>query len=272
MLRVRATRRPKWWRFLHPLMAIIPLVIGPVRSKADASMDAAERLLAAYPDHLRGIEGNALVWRDGTRMRIDDGRGPKEFAALISDPDLKDMFSMPYFAGSGGNPPSRDADPGRARNHEFFARMYGDCRRGEVEKHLVEITWLPRKAPRRIKVTSVNGVAEKLAAVSRELDELPASFDVFLTPPAGTYICRPIAGTDLRSAHGYGIAIDIATRRADYWRWSRPHADGILSYRNAIPMEIVSIFEKHGFIWGGRWYHFDTMHFEYRPELIQPAP
>ena len=32
-------------------------------------------------------------------------------------------------------------------------------------------------------------------------------------------------------------------------------------------MEIVRIFEKHGFIWGGRWYHYDTMHFEYRPEL-----
>ena len=28
------------------------------------------------------------------------------------------------------------------------------------------------------------------------------------------------------------------------------------------------IFEKHGFIWGGRWYHYDTMHFEYRPELV----
>ncbi|MDP3291618.1 MAG: M15 family metallopeptidase, partial [Sulfuricurvum sp.] len=24
----------------------------------------------------------------------------------------------------------------------------------------------------------------------------------------------------------------------------------------------------HGFIWGGRWYHYDTMHFEYRPELL----
>ncbi len=33
-------------------------------------------------------------------------------------------------------------------------------------------------------------------------------------------------------------------------------------------MEIVRIFEKHGFIWGGRWYHYDTMHFEYRPELV----
>ena len=40
------------------------------------------------------------------------------------------------------------------------------------------------------------------------------------------------------------------------------------AYKNRIPMEIVRIFEKHGFIWGGRWSHYDTMHFEYRPELL----
>jgi hypothetical protein len=26
---------------------------------------------------------------------------------------------------------------------------------------------------------------------------------------------------------------------------------------------VAWIFEKHGFIWGGEWYHYDTMHFEY---------
>ena len=41
---------------------------------------------------------------------------------------------------------------------------------------------------------------------------------------------------------------------------------------NQIPIQIVRIFEKHGFIWGGFWYHFDTMHFEYRPELLPNRP
>jgi D-alanyl-D-alanine carboxypeptidase len=39
-------------------------------------------------------------------------------------------------------------------------------------------------------------------------------------------------------------------------------------HRNRLPFDIVQIFEKHGFIWGGKWGHFDTMHFEYRPELL----
>ena len=34
------------------------------------------------------------------------------------------------------------------------------------------------------------------------------------------------------------------------------------------PREIVTAFEKQGFIWGGKWAHFDILHFEYRPELI----
>ena len=33
----------------------------------------------------------------------------------------------------------------------------------------------------------------------------------------------------------------------------------------------VDAFEAEGFIWGGRWYHFDSLHFEYRPELIALA-
>ncbi|MDD9945395.1 MAG: M15 family metallopeptidase [Myxococcales bacterium] len=38
-----------------------------------------------------------------------------------------------------------------------------------------------------------------------------------------------------------------------------------------MPADVVQAFERHGFIWGGRWYHYDTMHFEYRPELLARA-
>ena len=69
-------------------------------------------------------------------------------------------------------------------------------------------------------------------------------------------------------AHGHGIAIDIALKHSDYWRNSSPEKDGAYAYKNEIPMEIVRVFEKHGFIWGGKWHHYDTMHFEYRPELL----
>jgi D-alanyl-D-alanine carboxypeptidase len=136
-----------------------------------------------------------------------------------------------------------------------------------VTKKLVPIVWLPKHGGTKLMITAVNGVAEKLRAVSVELDQLPESFIKFLTPSAGTYNCRVIAGTTRPSAHGNGIAIDINVAWSDYWRNARP-VDGAYTYKNRIPWEIVEIFEKHGFIWGGKWYHYDTMHFEYRPELL----
>jgi hypothetical protein len=69
--------------------------------------------------------------------------------------------------------------------------------------------------------------------------------------------------------HGYGAAIDISTRFADYWRWVSDDRTRV-RWRNRVPIQIVRIFEKQGFIWGGYWYHFDTIHFEYRPELLEP--
>jgi hypothetical protein len=69
------------------------------------------------------------------------------------------------------------------------------------------------------------------------------------------------------SMHAFAAAIDISTATTDYWLWNEP-VDGRYPYRNKVPFEIVEVFERHGFIWGGKWYHYDTMHFEYRPELF----
>jgi hypothetical protein len=233
--------------------------------------DVADQLIRAYPAQLSHADGNALVWKDGTRMVVDmsvSGRSPE---ALLATADLKDMFAWPYPAAQPLAAPAPFHDPGRARNRAFFDKMYGDCSRGEVAAQLVEVAWLPKKGGKPVKVTRVNGVADKLAAVSVELDALPASFDVFLPPSAGTYNCRPIAGTSRVSAHGHGIAIDLATAQADYWLWSADKTGKPIAYKNRLPAEIVDIFERQGFIWGGRWYHYDTMHFEYRPELLHGA-
>lgn len=253
-------------------MAVASCLPAHATDKAKAQPHAAviSRLVAAYPTFIERADGNALVWTDGTRMTIDDSKAGKSFEALLDAADIKDMFYAPYPPGAMSAPPQINVDPGRVRNEALFRKMYGDCSKGETQKTLVEIIWLPKKWGKTLSVTRVNGVAEKLSTISRELDELPARLDDYLRPAAGTFNCRVIAGTERSSTHGLGIAIDIATKHAHYWRWTEPDASGRYAYRNLIPPEVVEVFEKHGFIWGGKWYHFDTMHFEYRPELIAP--
>jgi hypothetical protein len=95
----------------------------------NAAADIA-RLVAVYPTFLDRIDGNVLVWKDGTRMTIDDGRGAKDHETLLATADIKDMFFVPYPLGPTSGPPGRNADPGRARNSEFFNKMYGDCQAG----------------------------------------------------------------------------------------------------------------------------------------------
>jgi hypothetical protein len=249
------------------------LTSAGARAAGETSQEAnrqaiAERLQRAYPDFVAGISDNEVLFADGTTLPFDDGIANKSPMDWITTPDIEDMFAYPYPAGSPALVPELNVDPGRARNTAFFSKIYGDCRKGETEKHLVKIVWLPKKFGRSVMITSVNGAAEHLRAVSEELDALPKSYNIDLFPIAGTYNCRSVAGVKAPSAHGYGIAIDISLRRTSYWRWFMVKPTSPITYKNRLPIEIVRIFEKHGFIWGGRWYHYDTMHFEYRPELL----
>jgi D-alanyl-D-alanine carboxypeptidase len=237
----------------------------------DTIKDHLDRLVRSYPDQIAGHDNEFLVLKNGLKFRISDGRTNKTFRELLESPDIDDMFYSTYPVGTEPKQPAANADPGRVRFEPLFVAMYGDCNKGEVVRNLRTIDWLPKHGGGKVTVTTLNGVASALEKVSRELDELPGNLIKYLVPAAGTYNCRKIAGSSARSMHAYGAAIDINTGFADYWRWvssdrTQPR------WRNRVPIRIVRIFEKQGFIWGGYWCHFDTMHFEYRPELLPGKP
>ncbi len=235
-----------------------------------SATDPLEALLQAYPDALAGFDGENLIWRDGTRMPLGPAHPNRSLAAVMRNGSILDQFRFSYPRDMPPLPPTGDA--GRIRNRAFFDKMYGDCRAGDVVPKLVPVLWLPHSWGHIIRITSVNHIDRQLEAVSRQLDRLPAADKKYLYPIGGTYNCRDVAGTGETSMHGWGAAIDINVAYADYWRWHAADADQPPPYENRIPPDIVAIFEQRGFIWGGRWRHFDTMHFEYRPELLGEAP
>jgi D-alanyl-D-alanine carboxypeptidase len=258
------------------VLVIGVLLVCTIAGNADDSYGAAppnmathlDQLVRSYPDWIAGYDEKHLILkRGGQRFAISDGRTNKSFEEMLEKPDIDDMFFAPYPAGSTPRQPARNSDPGRVRLEPLFVSMYGDCKENQVVKNLRTIPWLPKYDGGRITITSVNGIDKALGAVSRELEELPPPFVKYMKPTAGTYNCRAVAGSQIRSMHAYGAALDINTAFANYWRWdSKSGSEPI--WKNRIPIEIVRVFERHGFIWGGYWYHYDTMHFEYRPELL----
>ena len=241
------------------MIVLMPLALALLLSPpAEATC-----LVRAYPEHLCGFETAGVRTCRGELWPWDDGR-PKSDWERFTSPDLEDMFAERYPATEAW-PPAPLTDPGRVRYEPLFERMYGGSPEA-VRARLVPVRWFGRV----VRVHAANGVAEGLRAVAADLAKLPASLRPFFARTAGTFNWRVIKGTSTRSLHSYGIAIDVGVERADYWRWVPGAASSPAPppYRNRFPREVVEAFERHGFIWGGRWAHFDTMHFEYRPELL----
>ena len=231
---------------------------------------------AAYPNVL----ANASIQEaeSHTSIRLDDEhtfrlseRRSKSREEQFSRPSLIDTLRWPYPKLGPDTAPPAGHDPGRIRHEAWLKKLYGTSAKA-VRRSLVSVKWLPGILDRVIQFHGGHGAADALQRVSNELALLPKRFHKYLLKTAGTFNWRYIKGTRRLSAHAFGIAIDIDVKHSDYWRWARDRK-GRFKYRNRIPIEIVHIFEKHGFVWGGRWHHFDTMHFEYRPELfVQDCP
>lgn len=224
----------------------------------------AQKIINAYPDFRIRYTDGCLVFTDGTRITCDDGK-TKSFIEKLDNCDVEDMFSMTY--DTTATTPLYLHDCGRGRCEELFKKMYGSTEI-EARENLVYVDWFGQKIP----FTKVNGASEQLKKVASELAKLPR-YRKYLTN-ASSFYWRKVRGANRQSAHSYGIAIDINininTTYSNYWLWSNPNCSETdkIQYTNRIPIEIVKVFEKHGFIRGGKWYHYDTMHFEYRPEFF----
>lgn len=242
-----------------------PAKIDPKKANAlPTDTEAGHRaLLEAFPDFIEKIANNTVYFKDGSTITYDDGK-TKDFNTLLDDGDIEDMFFIPY--DSSITPPEYLHDAGRSRSEALFKKMYGSSA-AAVTRNLVNVMWFGKN----VQFTKVNGGAEALKAVAEEIARYP-ELKKYLAS-SGTFNWRSVRGAKRMSAHAYGIAFDIAVPYSDYWQWATGSNDEFreIPYKNRFPRKIVEIFEKHGFIWGGAWYHYDTMHFEYRPELLKYA-
>ncbi|MBZ9687562.1 M15 family metallopeptidase [Clostridium estertheticum] len=227
-------------------------------------------LMIAYPEYITNIEEKNgyvyLVLKSEKKLKYDD-KIRKNSQEKLANPDLQDTLEQIYPLSAIRSIMKTDYDPGRARSYGLLTEVYG-CSKNAIEANLTKV----KVGYNNYQFNKSNSAASSLQAVMKEvipLSQTNQNVRKCLLPCSGTFNYRMISGTSRLSPHAFGIAIDLASDKRDYWKWASKEAGEkrLASY----PPDLVEIFEKNGFIWGGKWSHFDILHFEYRPEIILKA-
>ena len=224
-------------------------------------------MFMAYPNHVVGVEKSNngqifIILKSGKKILYDD-KQQKSHEGKLNNPDIQDMLEQIYPLGNINKLQDVNFDPGRVRVYSLLQCVYGNSK-SKVESQLRNTSGG--------QFNKENKAAESLNNVLRDINlagKTNSKVSGFVYPINGTYNYRYISGTNRLSPHAFGIAIDIKSHPHDYWKWNT-RANGekrMLSY----PIELVEIFEKNNFVWGGKWGHFDMLHFEYRPEIMIKA-
>lgn len=227
-------------------------------------------LMMAYSENIKDISADEnknvyIVMNSGRKILYDD-KIIKNSEQKFYNPDLQDVMEEIYPLETDKKLMDIDQNPGRCRCYCLLNEVYGSSR-NLIEHNLKNTNLIYRK----LQFNSQNRASDSLHEVFKEITAIKDRSNVYSSvfPLNGTYNYRLISGTNMLSPHAYGIAIDLNRDRRDYWKWaSRNEGQKRLE---VYPVEVVNAFQNHNFIWGGKWGHFDTLHFEYRPEIIMKA-
>ncbi|NLP44090.1 MAG: M15 family metallopeptidase [Peptococcaceae bacterium] len=228
-------------------------------------------LMLAYPEYIKDLEITAegkvfVILKSGKKLLYDD-RKEKNTWQKSGNPDIQDMFEQIYPLNEINELLPNYYNPGIVRIYPLLHEVYGKNKKTILE-NLVKVSI----GYRFVEFNQNNGAADALKSVIKELLPLTRqSHKIYAAcfPSSGTFNYRLIGGTNRLSAHAFGIAIDLNNNKYDYWRYAT--RDEGQKRLESYPQEVVRVFEKYGFIWGGKWGNFDIMHYEYRPEIILKA-
>ena len=235
----------------------LPQTGDPVEIALESAYPGADLDLAAGT--FRTPDGNVIPYAPAREVRP---------ATRLNGATLGDMFTYVYPLDFDLTS-RRTAwfDPGRVRDEAFFQALYFD-NEASAAASLATVAYTGPAQSIRFSMTTKLCVATQLAAALARINTMATNFDPYFKDSGGSFNWRVIAGTDRLSSHSFGTAFDLNTTLGGYWRWTRSAEGQVTEYDNKIPETLVREFERFGFIWGGKWNHFDGMHFEYRPELI----
>ncbi|GHV42685.1 hypothetical protein AGMMS49546_22160 [Spirochaetia bacterium] len=279
--------------------AAAPLAELELRQAAGGDMaeDMAKLFSAAYPERLGPAvfeDGEWAFEMDGKRWQYaqsrflprEDADRPEEFRPLylyryaleprddpnpwqpLADQIFSRRISSYFYRGR------LSSNPGALRS-PFYENLWQARSREEAFSQQQGVTFLGWSVQiHRDIAAPLNRAGARILALAENDPEIQGWIKNLDSISGWNW--RNIAGSENRSFHAYGAAVDLLMKpqpgKETYWQWTA--AKGIdwrsvpPENRQHPPSAVIRIFEEQGFIWGGRWPWYDTMHFEYHPELL----
>ena len=256
------------------------------REQAQRAELVMKSLAQAYPQRITKVEyrrGDWALLLQDTWFYFAEGRllpeeirgNASEYSPIIFYHYPRDLppwteptpEQVERFSGGGGPRPAR---PPRATY--FFDALYQAGSREEAQELMQTIDFFGSQLTIHSAIAEIVQAVEGLILTAAGEDaEIQAWIDGIGSVYGWTW--RNIPNTQSRSYHSYGVAIDILPESLEgkemYWLWAGSGWWDI-SYEGRYhqPDAVIAAFESFGFVWGGKWLMFDTMHFEYRPEVF----
>lgn len=249
-----------------------------------------EAFAQAYPKRISNPEfrdGDWSLMLMGQRYFYAEGRMlPEEFRDKTEEYAAQSFYTYPLELPAWTEPDASTQERYRTiredrqrskfrRSPHFFDALWRASTQDEAYERQKTILFLGRQ------ILVHNMILEEIAQVEEKIKEAARTDETVRSwmnriGRIEAYNWRAIADIDSRSFHSYGAAVDITPVSygglATYWLWSSDYTDEWwnipYSQRYHPPEAVIKAFESSGFVWGGKWVLFDTMHFEYRPEVL----
>ena len=163
----------------------------------------------------------------------------------------------------------------RRRAPHFFDSLWRANDRDESYQRVKSLRFLGHTVAVHYGILEELSLVEERILAAAKIDPQVQSWINGISEMAG-WSWRNVANSRSRSYHSYGVAIDILPKslggKETYWLWAAERKPDWwnIPYEDRFhpPDAVIKAFEAYGFVWGGKWPFFDTMHFEYRPEVF----
>ncbi|MFQ6608787.1 MAG: M15 family metallopeptidase [Fidelibacterota bacterium] len=208
------------------------------------------------------IGSSWIYYRNGRMLSEESFQDQDQYQSIFYDYPLGSLTELPEYEEL----PKRSSD--------FLDHLFGTAERELSEQcdwvpflnHKAYVNHFCAEALRKVE-GEILEAAESDSAVRTYIDSLKIIY---------SFKQRKISGSNNVSYHFYGLALDLVPNSYEgkqvNWKWSSVYFKEWhlipLAKRWSPPQKVIDAFEHNGFVWGGKWSHFDTIHFEYVPEII----